>query len=152
MVVAALAGSRACGAEHRFPDHLGRPYPTAFVHLDPRTGLTGAPVVRAMLDGEPSVAVMGFSDPQVVRADVRILSDDEATRSPRACGRCSEPGPRLAPPASTAQARRAAPSRDRSALSGGAHADVDATTTSSRSSAAPRGYSSVEERMQIMQW
>ena len=78
MVVETLAGLPGVRAEHRFPDHVGRPYPTAFVHLDPETGLTGAKVVQAMLDGEPSVAVMGFTDPQVVRVDVRVLSDDEA--------------------------------------------------------------------------
>jgi hypothetical protein len=53
---------------------------TAFVHIDPRTGLTGARVVAEMLAGEPSVAVMGFSDPHIVRADVRVLSDEEADR------------------------------------------------------------------------
>jgi L-seryl-tRNA(Ser) seleniumtransferase len=77
-VVAALAGIPGIRAEHRFPDHIGRPYPTVFVHLDPATGLTGRAVVQRLLEGTPSVAVMGFDDPQVVRADVRVLSDDEA--------------------------------------------------------------------------
>src|SRR6185503_9092701 len=77
-VVAALAGIPGVRAEHRFPDHIGRPYPTVFVHLDPATGLTGRAVVQRLLEGTPSVAVMGFDDPQVVRADVRVLSDDEA--------------------------------------------------------------------------
>jgi len=80
MVVAALEGIPGIRAEHKFPDHLGRPYPTVFVHLDPATGLTGAQVVRRLLDGDPSVAVMSFHDPQIVRADVRILSDDEAVQ------------------------------------------------------------------------
>jgi D-glucosaminate-6-phosphate ammonia-lyase len=78
-VVEALRGVPGVRAEHKFPDHLGRPYPTVFVHIDPSTGLTGAQVVRQLLDGDPSVAVMSFSDPQIVRADVRILSDAEAT-------------------------------------------------------------------------
>lgn len=80
LVVAALAGLAGVRAEHRFPDHVGRPYPTAFVHIDPESGLTGARVIEAMLSGEPSVAIMGFSDPQVVRVDVRVLTDDEAAR------------------------------------------------------------------------
>jgi len=77
-VVAALDGLPGVTAEHRFPDHIGRPYPTAFVRLDPATGLTGATLIERLLAGEPSVAVMGFDDPQVVRVDVRVLSDDEA--------------------------------------------------------------------------
>ena len=35
-------------------------------------------MVERLLAGEPSVAVMGYTDPQVVRVDVRVLSDDEA--------------------------------------------------------------------------
>jgi D-glucosaminate-6-phosphate ammonia-lyase len=77
-VVATLADLPGVRAEHRFPDHAGRPYPTAFVHLDPAIGLTAAAVIEALLAGDPSVAVMHYDDPQVVRVDVRILSDDEA--------------------------------------------------------------------------
>ena len=77
-LVAALDGLPGVTAEHRFPDHIGRPYPTAFVRLDPATGLSGATLIERLLAGEPSVAVMGFDDPQVVRVDVRVLSDDEA--------------------------------------------------------------------------
>ena len=65
-------------AEHRFPDHMGRPYPTAFVHLDPATGLTGGQVIERLLAGDPAVAVMGHDDPQVVRVDVRVLEDEDA--------------------------------------------------------------------------
>ena len=78
MVVEALADLPGVRAEHRFPDHVGRPYPTAFVHVDPSTGLTGARVIEALLAGEPAVAVMSYSDPQVVRVDVRVLTDEEA--------------------------------------------------------------------------
>jgi uncharacterized pyridoxal phosphate-dependent enzyme len=78
LVVEALAGIPGVRAEHRFPDHAGRPYPTAFVHLDPTAGLTANTVVEALLAGDPSVAVMGYEDPYVVRVDVRVLSDDEA--------------------------------------------------------------------------
>jgi L-seryl-tRNA(Ser) seleniumtransferase len=77
-VVGALAGLPGVRAEHRFPDHLGRPYPTVFVHLDPSPGLTAARVIELMLAGDPAVAVMGFDDPQIVRVDVRVLTDDEA--------------------------------------------------------------------------
>ena len=77
-VVQALAGLPGVRAEHVFPDHRGRPYPTVFVHLDPSTGLTGTEVIRRMLAGEPSVGIMSYDDPQIVRADVRILSDAEA--------------------------------------------------------------------------
>jgi L-seryl-tRNA(Ser) seleniumtransferase len=77
-VVELLAGLPGIRAEHRFPDHVGRPYPTVFVTIDPSTGPTGAQVSEALLAGEPSIAIMGFDDPQVVRVDVRVLSDDEA--------------------------------------------------------------------------
>jgi uncharacterized pyridoxal phosphate-dependent enzyme len=77
-VVEALAGLPGVRAEHRFPDHLGRPYPTAFVHLDPATGLTAATVLERLLAGDPAVAVMGHDDPQVVRVDVRVLEDEDA--------------------------------------------------------------------------
>jgi L-seryl-tRNA(Ser) seleniumtransferase len=78
VVVEALAGLPGVRAEHRFPDHLGRPYPTAFVHLDPSTSLTAATVIEKLLAGEPSIAAMNYADPQVVRVDVRVLADDEA--------------------------------------------------------------------------
>jgi L-seryl-tRNA(Ser) seleniumtransferase len=102
LVVAALDGLPGVRAEHRFPDHVGRPYPTAFVRVDPATGLAAADaiagpaspapasltgagtglraadVIARLLEGEPPIAVMGFADPQVVRVDVRILSDEEA--------------------------------------------------------------------------
>lgn len=76
-VVTALSGLPGVSAEYRFPDHIGRPYPTAFIHLDPQLGLTGADVVKKLLTGTPPVAVMDFTDPQTVRVDVRILSDAE---------------------------------------------------------------------------
>lgn len=76
-VVEALAGLPGIRAEHRFPDHIGRPYPTAFVTIDPSRGLTGARVIEEMLAGDPSIAIMSFGDPRMVRVDVRVLSDDE---------------------------------------------------------------------------
>lgn len=76
-VVAGLAGLPGIRAEHRFPDHIGRPYPTAFIEIDPSTGLTAARVIERLLAGEPSIGVMHADDPQVIRVDVRILSDNE---------------------------------------------------------------------------
>jgi len=93
-VVEALAGLPGIRAEHRFPDHVGRPYPTAFVAIDPGTGLTGAKVVEALLAGEPSIAIMSFGDPQVVRVDVRVLSDDETEVVATRLRRTLSPSPR----------------------------------------------------------
>lgn len=70
-----LTGLPGVPVEHRCPDHLGRPYPTAFIRIDPTTGLTGAAVIDALLAGDPPVAIMDVDDRQVVRADVRVLSD-----------------------------------------------------------------------------
>jgi D-glucosaminate-6-phosphate ammonia-lyase len=75
-VVQAMADVPGVRAEHRFPDHVGRPYPTAFLHLDPSRG-TAAKAIEALLHGDPSVAVMSYHDPQVIRVDVRIVSDAE---------------------------------------------------------------------------
>jgi uncharacterized pyridoxal phosphate-dependent enzyme len=77
-VVQRLSGLPGIRAAYRFPDHVGRPYPTAFVHLDPSTGRTAVEVIAALLGGEPSIAVMNDADPRLLRVDVRILSDDEA--------------------------------------------------------------------------
>jgi L-seryl-tRNA(Ser) seleniumtransferase len=77
-LVERLADLPAVRAEYRFPDHVGRPYPTAFLHLDPAAGRDAASVILALLAGDPPVAVMNDSDPYLLRVDVRILSDDEA--------------------------------------------------------------------------
>lgn len=77
-VVEMLTGLPGVHVEQRFPDHIGRPYPTAFIRIDPATGLTGAAVIEAMLAGDPPIAIMDFDDPQIVRADVRVLSDPES--------------------------------------------------------------------------
>jgi seryl-tRNA(Sec) selenium transferase len=76
-VVGKLADVAGARVEHRFPDHIGRPYPTVFVHLDPARGRTGRQVIDALLAGEPSIATMDYADPYVVRVDVRILEDDQ---------------------------------------------------------------------------
>ncbi len=79
-VVDALNGLRTVRAEHRFPDHMGRPYPTAFIYIDHEMGLTAQQVIDELLVGDPAVAVMGHTEPNVVRVDVRVLSDDETDR------------------------------------------------------------------------
>ena len=76
-LVDALAGLRTVRAEHRFPDHMGRPYPTAFLYVDHEMGLSAQRVIDELLAGNPSIAVMGHSEPNVVRVDVRVLSDEE---------------------------------------------------------------------------
>ncbi|MEA2596025.1 MAG: D-glucosaminate-6-phosphate ammonia-lyase [Thermomicrobiales bacterium] len=76
-VVGKLADVAGARVEYRFPDHIGRPYPTVFVHLDPARGRTGRQVIDALLAGEPSIATMDYADPYVVRVDVRILEDDQ---------------------------------------------------------------------------
>jgi len=77
VVVHGLEGIPGVRAEHRFPDHLGRPYPTAFVHLDPTSGLIAPQVIQELLNDNPAVAVMGHDSPHVLRVDVRILSSAE---------------------------------------------------------------------------
>jgi D-glucosaminate-6-phosphate ammonia-lyase len=79
-VVNALAGLPGIRAEHRFPDHVGRPYPTVFIEIASETGLTGADVIARLLAGEPAVAVMDYSDPQIIRVDVRILTDEQTAQ------------------------------------------------------------------------
>lgn len=76
-VVRELTGISTARIEYRFPDHIGRPYPTVFIHLDPSAGRTAREVITTLLEGEPSIATMDFADPYVVRADVRILEDGQ---------------------------------------------------------------------------
>jgi hypothetical protein len=78
-----LAGVSGARAEFRFPDHIGRPYPTVFIHLDPSAGRTARQVIAALLAGDPPVATMDFADPWVVRADVRILEDTQVEQVAR---------------------------------------------------------------------
>ena len=74
-VVDALADLPGVRAEHTYPDHMGRPYPTVFLHLEEGHG--AGQVLQALLEGDPPVAAMSHTDPKVVRADVRILPDEE---------------------------------------------------------------------------
>ena len=76
-VVDALDGIAGVRSELRFPDHVGRPYPTVFLHLAEDGGRSAGQVIQALLEGDPPVAVMSHTQPNVVRADVRILVDEE---------------------------------------------------------------------------
>jgi uncharacterized pyridoxal phosphate-dependent enzyme len=76
--VAGINGISGLRAELKFPDHIGRPYPTAFVHIDDKTGVHAKALQESLLSGTPSVAIMGHTDPKVVRIDVRVLSDEDA--------------------------------------------------------------------------
>lgn len=77
MLVDGLAGVKGARAELVFPDRQGRPYATAFLHVSPETGLTGADVLRRLSDGDPPIAAMSYDDPAVVRFDVRLCQEDE---------------------------------------------------------------------------
>ena len=86
-VVEGVNGIPGLRAELKYPDHIGRPYPTAFVHIDCRTGVQAKSLLASLLAGTPSVAGMGYGDPSVVRIDVRVLSDDDAAAVVSAVGR-----------------------------------------------------------------
>jgi hypothetical protein len=85
--VAGINGISGLRAELKFPDHIGRPYPTAFVHIDDKTGVHAKTLQESLLSGTPSVAIMGHTDPKVVRIDVRVLSDEDAASVVSAVGR-----------------------------------------------------------------
>ena len=78
LVVEGLAGIPGVRAEHRCPDRIGRPYPTAVIDLDPGLDTTAPDLIATLLAGDPSIAVMPGAVPFSVRADVRILPDEEA--------------------------------------------------------------------------
>ena len=63
--------------ELKDPDHRGRMYATVHVTVDPSSGMTGADVLAELESGDPAIAAMAFSDPQVVRLDVRLCEDRE---------------------------------------------------------------------------
>jgi D-glucosaminate-6-phosphate ammonia-lyase len=72
-----LRGIAGVRAELMFPDHVGRPYPTCFITLDESTGMSARRVIADLLAAEPSIAVMDYDDPAIVRVDVRVLEDSE---------------------------------------------------------------------------
>jgi len=65
------------------PDHAGRLYPTVLVDIPAESGKTADDVLAELESGEPSIAAMTGSDPQVVRLDVRLCEEweiDEVAR------------------------------------------------------------------------
>jgi L-seryl-tRNA(Ser) seleniumtransferase len=58
-----------------FPDHLGRLFATVWVHVDRSTGMSARDLLKELYEGEPPIAAMGHSDPQVARFDVRLCED-----------------------------------------------------------------------------
>lgn len=77
-LLAGLSGLDGAHAERVFPDRAGRPYPNVYLHVSPETGMTAADVMRDLESGDPPIATMSHaSDPQVIRLDVRLCSDQE---------------------------------------------------------------------------
>jgi uncharacterized pyridoxal phosphate-dependent enzyme len=85
-VVRELADVSGARVECRFPDHIGRPYPTVFIYLDSERERTARQVIDALLAGDPPIATMDYSDPYVVRVDVRILEDQVVEQVTRRLG------------------------------------------------------------------
>lgn len=75
-----LGGLVNAEAEYVAVDHIGRPYPTAHVRLDPDEGLTAAEMLDRLLKGDPPVAGMTGPDEWTIRLDVRELSDRDVQR------------------------------------------------------------------------
>ena len=67
-------------AEYVARDHIGRPYPTVHVRLDPDEGLTAQQLLDRLLAGNPPVAGMTGPDEWTIRLDVRELDDRQVQR------------------------------------------------------------------------
>jgi D-glucosaminate-6-phosphate ammonia-lyase len=61
-------------------DHIGRPYPTAHLRLDPDEGMNAQELIDRLLAGDPPVAAMSGPDEWTVRLDVRELTDRDVQR------------------------------------------------------------------------
>ena len=59
------------------PDHRGRLYPTVWLTVSPDSGMTADDVLEKLENGDPSIAAMSHSDPQIVRLDVRLCEEWE---------------------------------------------------------------------------
>ena len=75
-----LGGLTNAEVDYVDPDHIGRPYPTVHVRLDPDEGPTGAELLKRLLEGTPPVAAMAGSDRHTIRLDVRELSEPDVQR------------------------------------------------------------------------
>lgn len=60
-----------------FPDHMGRLFATVWVHVDRTSGMSAADLLKRLYEGDPPIAAMGHSDPQVARFDVRLCEEEE---------------------------------------------------------------------------
>jgi L-seryl-tRNA(Ser) seleniumtransferase len=77
MLVDRLGKLRRGRIELLYPDHMGRLFATVWVHVDANSGMTAADLLKKLYDGDPPIAAMGHSDPQVARFDVRLCEDGE---------------------------------------------------------------------------
>jgi D-glucosaminate-6-phosphate ammonia-lyase len=75
-----LGGLVNAEAEYVAKDHIGRPYPTVHLRLDPHEGLTAVQLLDKLLAGNPPVAAMGGPDEWTIRLDVRELDDRDVQR------------------------------------------------------------------------
>src|SRR5262245_10620563 len=74
-------GGLVCAEPEYVPiDHLGRPFPTVHVRLDPDEGLTAAQLLERLLAGDPPVAAMAGPDRWTIRLDVRELPERDVQR------------------------------------------------------------------------
>lgn len=77
LLVDRLGKLRRGRIELLYPDHMGRLFATVWVHVDTATGMTAADLLKQLYDGDPPIAAMGHSDPQVARFDVRLCEERE---------------------------------------------------------------------------
>jgi L-seryl-tRNA(Ser) seleniumtransferase len=75
-----LSGLVNAEAEYVPVDHIGRPYPTAHLRLDPAEALTAAEMLDRLLASDPPVAAMTGPDEWTIRLDVRELDDRDVQR------------------------------------------------------------------------
>ena len=75
-----LGGLFNAEAEYVAVDHIGRPYPTVHLKLDPDEGTNAKELLDKLLAGDPPVAAMTGRDEWTIRLDVRELSDRDVQR------------------------------------------------------------------------
>lgn len=75
-----LGGLFNAEAEYVAIDHIGRPYPTVHLRLDPDEGLHAKELLDRLLAGDPPVAAMTGPDEWTIRLDVRELTDRDVQR------------------------------------------------------------------------
>jgi D-glucosaminate-6-phosphate ammonia-lyase len=75
-----LGGLPNAEVEYVAVDHIGRPYPTVHVRLDPEDGPAPEELSRRLLAGTPPVAVMTGPEADTIRIDVRELGEPDLQR------------------------------------------------------------------------